>query len=77
MKNLKRAAKKADDLHVWLDLAKRGARKAGIIQAEHLGHLDGYRLKGVANLVTEVDLMCEKAILSLIREEAPEHNAIQ
>ena len=57
-------------------MAKRAARKSGIIQAEHLGHLSGYKLKATANIVTEVDLLCEQAVISLIREEAPEHNIL-
>jgi len=66
-------AGRGDEKREWLDLAKRAARKAGVIQAENLGRLSGYELKGVANIVTEVDLLCEKAVLDLIRREAPEH----
>jgi myo-inositol-1(or 4)-monophosphatase len=73
---MKRGRGKGDELHNWLDLAKRAARKAGLIQVEHLGRLKGYKLKGVANIVTEVDLRCEAAVLGLIREEAPEHHRI-
>jgi myo-inositol-1(or 4)-monophosphatase len=76
LKKMKRGAKKGDELRAWLDLAKRAARKAGIIQAEHLGHLSGYKLKATANIVTEVDLLCEQAVIGLLREEAPEHNIL-
>jgi len=63
-------------IELWLDLAKRCARKAGVIQMEYLGKLSGYRLKGVANLVTEVDLLCEKEIIALLKREAPGHKIL-
>jgi len=67
---------KPDKLERWLDLAKRCARKAGLIQMENLGQLEGYELKGIANLVTKVDIECEKAITQLIKKEEPEHKVL-
>jgi myo-inositol-1(or 4)-monophosphatase len=57
----------------WLKTAMAAARKAGEIQRQRLGKLSGYRLKGVANLVTEVDLGCEAAVIGLIRRRFPGH----
>jgi len=73
---MRRGAKTGEGFAAWLDLAKRAARKAGVVQAEHLGHLAGYQLKGVANIVTEVDLLCEKAVISTILAEEPEHKIL-
>jgi len=73
---MKKGKKGGDQLLAWLDLAKRAARKAGVIQAEYLGNLDGYKLKAVANLVTEVDLMCEREVINLLRSEEPSHNIL-
>lgn len=73
---MKKGGKSEDQLIAWLDLAKRAARKAGVIQAEYLGTLDGYKLKAVANLVTEVDLICEREAISLVRSEAPGHHIL-
>ena len=60
----------------WLGIAKRCARKAGVIQMEYLGKISGYRLKGVANLVTEVDLLCEKEIIALLEREVSVHEIL-
>jgi len=73
---MKKARKGRDQLWDWLDLAKRCARKAGLIQMENLGSVDEYELKGVSNLLTEVDLLCEQEIIGLIREEEPEHKIL-
>ena len=59
---------------IWLKLAVAAAKKAGAIQRRHLGKLSGYRLKGVANLVTEVDVLCEEAVIGTIRRRFPDHS---
>ncbi len=61
------------NLHDMMGLALKVAEKAGRIQKDHLGKLKGYELKGVANLVTEVDLACEETIIGMIREGYPDH----
>jgi len=76
VRGMRREKGKGERLGAWLELAKRAARKAGVVQAEHLGNLPGYRLKGVANLVTEVDLLCEKEVISTILCEEPEHKVL-
>jgi len=57
----------------FLKAAVEAARKAGQIQRRRLGRLTGFRLKGVANLVTQVDLLCEEAVIGLIRRQFPDH----
>ena len=57
----------------WLKTAIAAAKKAGEIQLKHLGKLSGFRLKGVANLVTEADVRCEEAVIGLIRRRFPGH----
>jgi myo-inositol-1(or 4)-monophosphatase len=57
----------------YLKLAKAAAKKAGEIQLRRLGRLTGFRLKGVANLVTQVDLLCEEAVIGMIRRQFPDH----
>jgi len=57
----------------WLETAVAAAKNAGQIQRKRLGKLSGFRLKGVANLVTEVDVLCEEAVIGLIRRRFPDH----
>lgn len=57
----------------YLELAVAAAKKAGAIQRRRLGKLTGFRLKGVANIVTQVDLLCEEAVIALIRRRFPDH----
>lgn len=56
-----------------MELALAAARKAGGIQKDHLGRLKSYELKGVANIVTYVDLACEKAVIGMIKMKHPDH----
>ncbi len=73
---MKKKLEFSEPLEEWLELAKRGARKAGVIQLENLGELEGYQLKGTANLVTRVDLECEREIINLFKREVPEHKIL-
>jgi len=73
---MRKAKKGKDQVWDWLDLAKRAARKAGLAQMEHLERDLEYEFKGVSNLVTKVDLLCEREIIGTIRLEAPEHNIL-
>lgn len=61
------------DREEMLELAVKSAREAGKIQMDRLGRLKGYELKGVANIVTEVDLACEESIISGIKSRHPDH----
>jgi myo-inositol-1(or 4)-monophosphatase len=56
-------------------LAIRVAKKAGRILQAHLGRVKrvGHKGKGAVNLVTEMDLLSEKIIVSEIRRRHPGH----
>ena len=58
----------------FLQVAVRAARESGRIQMEHRHRVGGVRLKGEINLVTEVDLLCEKTIKEIIMGEYPAHS---
>jgi myo-inositol-1(or 4)-monophosphatase len=62
-----------NEKRTFLEVALSAARRAGDIQKDHLGRLKGYELKGPSNLVTEVDLACEEAVIGMIREQHPDH----
>ncbi len=56
------------------DLAIRVARKAGTILRSRIGRVLKIDYKGVANIVTEMDLLSEKVIVSEIQQAYPHHN---
>ncbi|HUT55756.1 MAG TPA: inositol monophosphatase family protein [bacterium] len=58
----------------FLEVAIEAALKAGAIQMESLSRPHEVTLKGVSNLVTEVDVACEDAIISLVRSRFPDHS---
>jgi len=60
----------------YLELAVSLSRGAGLIQKEHLGRLKRIELKGVANLVTDVDLECERYVMEGIARAFPDHNIL-
>ncbi len=64
------------DLNQALNVAMRSAREAGAIQTSYL--TKNYRIdrKGEIDLVTEVDLECEKAIIDIIKQTYPDHGAL-
>jgi myo-inositol-1(or 4)-monophosphatase len=57
----------------YLETALKAARVAGEIQNENLEKEFTIKHKGIADLVTEVDLKCEKEIISIIADKFPEH----
>ncbi len=57
----------------YLDAAIDAARIAGRIQLEGWGKKHDIEHKGVANLVTDVDLRCENAVIESIRGQFPGH----
>jgi myo-inositol-1(or 4)-monophosphatase len=61
-------------LNKFLEAAIDAGRIAGAIQRERLARSHEVTLKGVANLVTEVDLMCEKAVIERLQDEFPDHS---
>jgi myo-inositol-1(or 4)-monophosphatase len=59
----------------FLDVAIQAAKASGRIQKRNLSGNYRIHYKGTTtNLVTEVDLRCEKRILSLIGEHFPDHD---
>ena len=56
-----------------LKLAVEAALAAGRIQKERADNIGEIQYKGEINLVTEVDLLCEKEIIGRIKKEFPGH----
>jgi myo-inositol-1(or 4)-monophosphatase len=56
--------------------AIEAARAAGAIQLRNLGSVQQIRYKGEIDLVTEVDLQAERAIVDLIRLRFPRHRVL-
>ena len=62
-------------MNSYLKIALKAAKTAGKIQQAHYGktlHIK-YKSKNKLNLVTQVDRLCEKAILAIIRKNFPTH----
>ena len=57
-------------------VAKEAALEAGKVLKEHVDTDFKVYKKGIVNLVTEVDLMAEKAILERIRRSFPDHQIL-
>lgn len=60
----------------FLDVAIFAAKSAGAIQLEKLGRVEHIKLKGEADLVTEVDVMCEERIKEIIQSKYPGHEIL-
>lgn len=58
----------------FLHIAVKAARESGRIQMERRGQIGEVRRKGEINLVTEVDLLCEKTIKEIIYKHFPAHS---
>jgi len=59
-----------------IDVAREAARKAGEVLKTHFREERQIRYKGRANIVTDVDLEAENAIVSFLQAEYPDHNII-
>lgn len=57
-------------------LGESAARKAGDIMNEYRTREFSIEQKGEIDLVTEVDVLCEKAIVSMIHETFPDHGVL-
>lgn len=65
------------DIQKALDNAKQWAAEAGALQLEYLNQKIKYDTKSTdVDMVTEVDLLCEKLIISKIKEFYPLHSII-
>jgi myo-inositol-1(or 4)-monophosphatase len=60
----------------YLQVAIAAAKEAGRIQMEHFGHSHPVEYKGEFNPVTEVDRLCEQAIVKMILDVFPEHDIL-
>jgi myo-inositol-1(or 4)-monophosphatase len=58
----------------FLRLAIAAAKEAGRIQKAHYGKSYGIEYKGEIDPVTEVDKLCERAIVGMIADAFPEHD---
>lgn len=68
------SAMKKDDR--FLRLAIAAAREAGRIQIVHYSRSHSIEYKGAIDPVTEVDKLCEKAILRMISDAFPDHDVL-
>ncbi len=55
-----------------LEIAAQVAKEAGKILLDHFHSAKEIKLKGKSNIVTEVDLLCEKHILGFLSKEYPD-----
>ncbi len=60
----------------FLEIAKKAALASGEIQMEHLHREKKVEFKGEINLVTQVDKLCEKEIVSMIHSAFPSHDIL-
>lgn len=52
-----------------LDIAESAARQAGVIIKDHFRGHNQVKVKGKSNLVTQVDVLAEQAIIKVLRDE--------
>lgn len=64
------------DLNLALQVAEKAAREAGRIQREYAAEDYAVERKGRIDIVTEVDIKCEKAIVGVIGETFPDHGTL-
>jgi myo-inositol-1(or 4)-monophosphatase len=55
-------------------IAIQAAKKAGLLLQRKLGRVKRIAYKGTVNLVTEMDLLSEKTIVSYIQRRFPHHS---
>lgn len=60
----------------FLQIAERACRLAGQIQIEGLNKARKVSYKGSINLVTDVDPLCERAIVDLLQGTYPQHDIL-
>ena len=60
----------------FLKTAIEAAQEAGKIQLERRGHPGKIDYKRRINLVTDVDLLCEKRIIEVIKDNYPDHSVL-
>ena len=60
----------------FLRLAIAAAKEAGRIQIVHYGQSHRIEYKGAIDPVTEVDKLCEKAMVRMISDAFPDHDIL-
>jgi len=60
----------------YLRIAIAAAKEAGRLQMLHFGHSLPVQYKGEFNPVTEVDRLCEQAIVKMISDAFPDHDIL-
>ncbi len=65
---------KTDDR--YLQVAVAAAKEAGRIQMLHFDHSHPVEYKGEFNPVTEVDRLCERAVVKLVSDAFPDHDIL-
>lgn len=60
----------------FLEIAKQAALASGEIQMQHYRREKQIEFKGEINLVTQVDKMCERQIVSMLQGAFPEHDIL-
>ena len=60
----------------YLQVAVAAAKEAGRIQMDHFGHSHPVEYKGEFNPVTEVDRLCERAIVKMISDAFSDHDIL-
>ncbi|MBT9582191.1 inositol monophosphatase [bacterium] len=63
-------------MNAYLDSARQAARAAGEIIRLRFGTRVGVHHKGPIDLVTEVDLACERLILDILQKDWPDHDIL-
>lgn len=63
-------------MDMYLEIGKKALKKAGEILLTHLDKEKNIKLKGISNLVTDVDKISEKAIINIIEEYFPDHSIL-
>ncbi len=63
-------------MSLFLKTAIKAGKAAGKIQKKYYGKVRNIRFKGnnKLNLVTEVDTLCEKTVLTILKKQFPSHN---
>lgn len=59
-----------------LDVALQAAKEAGAIVLQHFRQEYSLKWKGKSNVVTDVDLMAERCVLSVLHREFPSHGVL-
>jgi myo-inositol-1(or 4)-monophosphatase len=71
--NILKRKKERQPMNYFMDIAIQAARKAALLLQRRLGRVKRVTYKGAVNLVTEMDLLSERTIVSYIQLRFPDH----